>query len=126
MDPQPISVRQTGTPEEAEIVVAWLRDRGIKAFVLNPGDAGSQFFGATGHEGIAVCVADAGAAEQARELLRRHDEEVAAEHAQHEAGTIKVTCESCGTELTFEADTAGTVQQCTECGAYVDVPEGVT
>ncbi len=101
--------------EEADIIVAWLEERGITAqvkgsleipVVYNPGD-------------IEVCVADPDEAKQAIALLR--------DHYQHEApvdagGTIEAMCEECGQASTFPSDQRGTVQNCPHCGEYLDVP----
>ena len=36
---------------------------------------------------------------------------------------IQMQCEGCGKTVTFPATELGTVQECPECGGYLDVPE---
>jgi hypothetical protein len=36
---------------------------------------------------------------------------------------IQTECEGCGATLIFPASELGTVQECSNCGGYVDVPE---
>lgn len=36
---------------------------------------------------------------------------------------IQTECEGCGATLTFPSSELGTVQECSACGGYVDVPE---
>ncbi len=36
---------------------------------------------------------------------------------------IQTECEGCGATLTFPIKELGTVQECSKCGGYVDVPE---
>lgn len=63
-------VHCAGTLEEADIVVAWLDDQGIKAMVKDRHSI-STFSGisAISNNEIEVCVTDPGDAEKARELL---------------------------------------------------------
>jgi hypothetical protein len=119
----PICIRRTASLEEAEILIAWLDERGVQAMVLDPDSTGVFAFGVTDTEGVEVYVADEETAEQAKALLAEHDkerEESAAEVS--EAPPIEVECEECGQINSFEPDQAGTVQECVECGAYIDVP----
>ncbi|UCF32801.1 MAG: hypothetical protein JSV78_10755 [Phycisphaerales bacterium] len=114
-------IRRTATVEEADIIVTWLADRGIEAQVVDRDNPGVLAFGLTDAEGIAICVADEETAKKAQALLEEHDREAAAQSKGE--GEVEATCEECGTVNTFEASTRGTVQECSECGAYVDVPE---
>jgi hypothetical protein len=114
-------IRRTATVEQADIIVTWLADRGIKAQVVDRDNPGVLAFGVTDVEGIAICVEDEETAEKARTLLEQHDKEHAAQ-AEIE-GQVELTCEECGAVSTFPASQRGTVQECSECGAYVDVPE---
>jgi predicted nucleic acid-binding Zn-ribbon protein len=36
---------------------------------------------------------------------------------------LQMRCDSCGKTLDFPATTVGTVQECPDCGGYIDVPE---
>jgi len=68
-----ITVHNAGTLEEADIVVAWLDDRGVKAVVKDRNSIGT-FSGITAisHNEVEVCVADTEQAEKARGLLEKH------------------------------------------------------
>jgi len=39
------------------------------------------------------------------------------------AALIQLPCEGCGNTVSFPASVVGSVQECPECGGYVDVPE---
>lgn len=69
-----ITVHNAGTLEEADIVVAWLDNQGIKAMVKNRHSI-SMFSGlsAIWHNEIEVCVTNPGDAEKARELLANRE-----------------------------------------------------
>jgi hypothetical protein len=80
---------------------------------------GSNFVG-----GIKLQVA-AKDAEEAKEVLAALETEAHAETAAaDEAGDdVCLTCPECDAELSFPSDRRGHVEECPECGAYVDVPE---
>jgi len=125
MSSKPICIRHTATVEEADILVAWLAERDIKATITDRDNPGAFAFGVTDTEGIEVFVANEEIARRAKELLAEHDREHATEHGAESAETaVEVTCEECKCACSFPADQRGTVQECPECGAYVDVPVG--
>jgi len=118
----PICVRRTATVEEAELVAGWLEEHGVATTVIGQESLGVHAFGITDRDGVHVMVADERAAEQAAALLVEHDKQHPSRAGASAAG-VKVTCEECGHVDTFPADQRGSVQQCSECGEYVDVPE---
>lgn len=123
MSSEPICIRRTATVEEADILVAWLAERGIPATVADRDNPGAFAFGVTDTEGIEVFVANEETARRAKELLAELDREHAAEHgAEGAEEVVEVTCEECECSCSFSAAQRGSVQQCPECGAYVDVP----
>ncbi len=125
MPNQPVCVRRTSTVEEAAIIVGWLQERGVGATVLDPDNPGVMAFGVTDPEGIEIFVADVETAERAKALLVEHDQQrTTAAATDAPGGTLEVTCESCGQTSMFAAISRGTVQECPECGAYLDVPAG--
>jgi hypothetical protein len=113
-------IRRTATVEEADIIIAWLSDRGIEARVVDRDNPGVLAFGLTDAEGIGICVADEKEAKKGAALLEEHDKEREARDAA--VGEVEIECEECGTLLKFPASDRGTVQQCSECEAYVDIP----
>ena len=125
MSRKPICIRRAATLEEAEILVAWLAERDIKATITDRDNPGAFAFGVTDTEGIEVFVADEESARQAKQLLAEHDRERAARQETDDAGgEVEVTCEECQCACSFPAAQRGSVQECPECGAYVDVPSG--
>jgi len=72
-----IPVHNAGTLEEADIVVAWLDDRGVKAMVKDRHTIGTYSgLGAVSHNQVEVCVVDPADADKARKLLKEHAEEI--------------------------------------------------
>jgi len=120
MPNDPVCIRRTNTLEEAAIIVGWLEDRGVEAKVVDPANPGVMAFGVTDPEGIEIYVADAPTAKQATTLLAEHDREQAKSTG---SGTIEVTCEACDMRHSFPVSQRGTVQECSGCGAYIDLPE---
>src|SRR5262249_13611813 len=76
------------------------------------------------NRGIEVWVPDADV-DRARELLAAKTEEFQRKVDQRatRTGTVEAVCEECGQSATFPASTAGTVEDCPSCGAYLDVPD---
>jgi len=122
MNHEPICIRHAGTIEEARIIVAWLDDQGVAAHVVDPGNPGVFAFGVTDDEGIAICVGDEAAAKKARTLLAERNKQSAAGGLG--GSPIDVHCEECHEVNRISDAMAGTVQACTHCGAYLDVPGG--
>lgn len=119
----PVCIRRTNTLEEAEILIAWLDERGVKATVLDPDSTGVFAFGVTDPEGVEIYVADEETAERAKTLLAEHDREREEAASTSDAPTlIEVKCDECEQLNSFSSDLAGTVQECPECGAFIDVP----
>ncbi|MFQ5590190.1 MAG: hypothetical protein ACE5HE_03410 [Phycisphaerae bacterium] len=117
----PVLIRRTSTVEEADIIVAWLEERGIEAVVADRDNPGVLAFGVTDVEGIEVYARDAETAARAQTLLAEHDSERSDSPAPAESrDPIDVTCDECGAVCSFPADTSRLVEECPECGAYVD------
>jgi hypothetical protein len=70
---------------------------------------------------ILVCAQDA---ERARRLLLEWEARERKKAQEAEASPpIEAVCEECGSRSSFPAAQRGSVQQCPQCGAYVDVGE---
>jgi len=122
MGQEPVCIRRTATVEEADIIVAWLEEHDIEASVLDRDNPGVMAFGAADIEGIAICVTNESTAQRAKALLDEHDKERAQRSSVTPAsGPLEVACDECGRENRFPAEARGTVQQCTHCGAHLDV-----
>lgn len=121
---EPIVIRRTSTVEEAEVIVAWLDAEGVSATIIDPDNPGAFAFGVTDAEGIAIGVTDEHEADRATLLLAEHDKRGSAPPAHADSvGEIDVQCTECGRLNPHPGDAAGTVQQCTKCGAHLDIPE---
>lgn len=123
MSADPVCIRRAKSVEEAEIIVAWLDEQGIEAKVIDPSNPGVLAFGVTDLEGIAVCVRDSETANRAMALLAEHDRQAGHGSTAEETlpERIRLECAECGREVEFDAELAGTVQECPGCGAHIDV-----
>ena len=123
MPENPVCIRRTNTIEEAEILISWLDERGVKAAVLDPDSTGVFAFGVTDPEGVEIYVADEETAERAKVLLAEHDRErEEPTPADDRPALIEVKCDECGQLKSYPSDRAGSVQECAQCGAFIDVP----
>ena len=120
MTDQPVCLRRVNTLEAAQLLVAWLDDHEIDATVVGAQNPGSLAFGVTDFEGIGVFVPDESTAERATQLLAEHD--ARSPEGVSDEEYFDATCDECGEVTTFENDDAGTVQSCSACGAFIDVP----
>src|SRR5262249_4265530 len=114
----------------AEVVALWLTDQGIPAQVMDTATLGGLdglswiTRTAVSARGIEVWVEDPDQIDQARLLLEQHSAALAAQAAARESASapIDVVCEECGEPNTFPGNQSGKVENCTHCGAYIDVP----
>jgi hypothetical protein len=108
--------------DQADIVAAWLNDQGIKTFVKDRLGAGYPVL-IVSPKGVAVCVGNEEDAERAKALLAEHFTESGRQRERSATGAeAAAMCDSCGEVSTFPAGQRGTVQTCSFCGEYVDVP----
>lgn len=114
-------VYRASSVEEADIVVAWLGNRDVAAFVKNRNMAGTYVTLAVAPRGVEVCVLDPGMAEEAKLLLLEHREEVQSRPRGDFEKVVPVQCPECGRMLEFPGEFFGTVQTCPDCGQSVDV-----
>jgi hypothetical protein len=115
-----------GSFAEAETVAAFLNSEGVPASVVDPsavgGMEGLSLMAGAAHGGLEVWVRNPAAAPYARELLASRSQELHTSREQR-TGLIQVDCEECGAMVKFPAEKAGTVQECPNCQAYLDVPD---
>src|SRR5262245_24299679 len=111
---------------EAETVAAFLNSEGVPASVIDPsavgGMEGLSLMAGASSGGLEVWVRNPAAATYARKLIADHDFELRS-HRERRTGLIRVDCEECGAMVKFPAEKAGTVQECPNCMAYLDVPD---
>jgi len=123
MPSEPICIRRAATVEEAEIILAWLDERGVMATIFDPSNPGVAAFGVTDLEGVAICVKDQGTADLASTFLREHDLERATAASSSQSNTSsEIICDECGKTVTTDPSASGSTFECPHCGAFVDAP----
>jgi len=115
---------------EAALVIGLLAEEGIEATVVNDATLGGiegvvGIVPRAGIKGLEVWVNDLAQATRAREVVAQRAEEVKAKRAARAArtGSVDVQCPACRKISPFPASEQGTVQECPQCGEYLDVPE---
>lgn len=117
-------VYRASSVEHADIVVAWLAEREISAFVKNRNMAGGYAPWAIAPLGVEVCVADPEIAAKARSLLGEHQQGLMGHRPHTPEKIVPVNCPECGRLTDFPGELFGSVQSCPKCGASVDVGNG--
>jgi ribosomal protein S27E len=113
---------------QADIVATMLEQNRIKAEVMDRhtqgGFEGLSAIAAKGN-GVEVWVLDPTHTAEAIELIAEQEVARTTRTAARAASgkPVDVVCEDCGTATTFPAEQQGTVQDCPNCGAFVDVGE---
>jgi hypothetical protein len=117
-------VYTAATMEEADIIVAWLADRGVDASVRDRNVASTLTFGVAGTStsGAEVIVQDEETAARATALLKEHTPTAAEDDAGDHPEFVEAVCDECGARSSFPYDARGKVEDCPECGCYLDVP----
>ena len=110
--------------EEADLVVSWLRERGIRADVKDRYAANTmEVRTIPSPSGIEVCVFEPKQAEPARSMLLEQFTARYEERADRsQLPPADAACEECGETSTYPPEVRGRVESCPQCGAYVDVP----
>ncbi len=117
-------------PQAAELIAAWLTEKGLSAEVVArpPGAATDPLsLAATVVPGeFQVWVANPDHVAEARELIEERQagvqvlRELEARRA-GQTGTTAAVCEECGESSEWPANLMGTTQNCPRCHAYMDV-----
>ena len=116
-------VYRASSVEQADIVVAWLADQDIPAFVKDRNMAGGYVALAVAPRGVEVCVTRPDDAARAETLLQDHLESIKLRPGGPADKVISVLCSECGRQVEFPGELYGTVQTCPSCGRNVDVTE---
>ncbi len=114
-------VYRASSVEQADIVVAWLAEQDVSAFVKNRNLAGDCVGLAVGPRGIEVCVVDVAEAAKAEALLKAQLELIKMRPGGGSDKVIPILCNECGRQVEFPGELYGTVQICPSCGRNVDV-----
>ena len=108
---------------EAHLVVGWLTSNGVAAHAIEDNSGVSLFvFGTISQFHKPQVFIERSDTEKAAELLQQFE---AKQHARKQqlanAPAITSECEECGTTSDFPASQDGTVQNCPQCHAFMDV-----
>ncbi len=127
-DPKCIYI--TDNPGTADVVVNFLEHEGIAAKVMDRsmlgGLLGLTIWSKSGVSslGLEVWVLDEKDVESASSLLAKYEEEAARKkQAKSDSPPVDAVCDDCGKTSTFAGKLRGSVQDCPQCGEYMDVPE---
>jgi Putative prokaryotic signal transducing protein len=120
----PVKVYAGTSNVEAQMIYRLLQSAGVEAFAGEDISPAGIWMGGTipgvFDAGVYVSRADA---EQAIALIRQH-ERLEAERGSAQGTEVETTCEECGKTAIYLAAQRGTVQNCPNCGAYLDVGSG--
>lgn len=107
---------------DAEPVRLALEAAGISAFATDEGMSTLLVPNLVGGIKLQVPAAEAARAEAVLAELREAAQSPAAD-AEGDDGGVSFHCPSCNAEIWFPSDRRGHVEECPECGNYVDVPQ---
>jgi membrane protease YdiL (CAAX protease family) len=107
---------------DAEVAKLLLEQNGIQAFLGDDNLVGLNWLLSNALGGVKLQVA-AAEAERAGEILQRA--QPATEEAERDLPEECVTfaCQECGKRIAFRGGRRGRVEECPECGSFVDVPD---
>ena len=110
---------------EAHMIVELLLSNGIPAHAVEDQSGVSMWsFGTISQFHQPNVWVDETSLEQAEELIRDYEEKRRQrERPRETGGEIETVCEDCGKVTSFPDSLDGTTQECSQCGAYVDVGE---
>ncbi len=114
-------VYRASSVEQADIVVAWLAEQDVTAFVKNRNMAANYIGLAVAPRGVEVCVVDPEEADKAEILLKAQLELIRMRPGGPSDKVIPILCTECGRQVEFPGELYGTVQTCPSCGRNVDV-----
>ncbi len=124
----PISAYNAETNHEAHFVRLVLEQGGVEAFVMEDlSPVGIWMFGLLPEIHKPQVWIERSDIERAKPLLVKYEQERSERPnptTQEDTKPIEVVCEECGKPSLFTASNRSTIQDCPQCGAYVDVPGG--
>lgn len=123
----PISAYNAENNAEAHLLSNFLEENGIEAHAtLDESLAGYWAFGVLPEIHKPQVWVDRSNAAAAASLLAQYESDLARRRSSRAAkeasgSPIDAVCEDCGKTTTFPASKNGTVQDCSHCGAFMDV-----
>ncbi|HEX4142199.1 MAG TPA: DUF2007 domain-containing protein [Pirellulales bacterium] len=126
----PVAVYQATTNIEAQLIKLWLVESGIEACVLEDlSTAGSWLFGVLPEIHKPQVWVSKSDVERVRPMIEQFETELAERNRvkkqiRSDVGPpIDIVCDECHQPSVFAANQRGTIQECSHCGAFVDVGE---
>ena len=125
--PNPVAAYNAENNAEAHLLCNYLEENGIEAHAtFDESVVGLWAFGSLPEIHKPQVWIDKSNVEAAASLLAEYEHarsqrRLKASSQQDAEGTVDVICEDCGKTTLFPASKNGTVQDCSHCGAYVDV-----
>lgn len=117
------------SPALADVAVTLLGSHGIQTQVMDRATLGGLLgltpLSASGvsSDGVEIWVINLDDAEKARRIIDEQNEQWQERLAEKkELGPVDAECDSCGKHSMYAGEFRGTVQVCTHCGKYLDVP----
>lgn len=120
----PVKIYSTNNNLEATMLADFLVENGVNAFAEMDDSGILALVGAafeSEHCGVWI---DKSQTEEAQQLIRQFEEKKHRHLKTDEVGTvITVQCDACGKSISFPASSRGTIEECPECGEYLDVED---
>jgi hypothetical protein len=124
----PVAVYNAENNIEAQLLCAYFDQHGIEAYpMMDESLAGFWSFGILPEIHKPQVWVDKSNVDAAQPLLVEYERERLRRRSTHlndqdlAASSIDVVCEECGKTTSFPASKNGTTQDCSHCGAFVDV-----
>jgi hypothetical protein len=125
---KPVAVYNAENYVEAQVLGTFFVQNGVEAYpTLDTINTGLSTFGALPEVFKHQVWIDESSMETARPLIAEYERErlrrqpTSDNPPRSASGTIEAVCEDCGKTTQFAASKNGTTQDCSHCGAYVDV-----
>jgi hypothetical protein len=122
---EPFKIYTAASNMEAHMIVSILNSEGVAAFADEDQSVVSLWaFGTIRQFHQPNVWIDKSNVQKAAELIRHFEEQKRnRENADSSGNELQVECEACGKMSTFPSSLDGTTQECSHCGAYIDVGE---
>ncbi len=125
---KPVAAYNAENYVEAQVLGTYLAQNGVEAYpTLDRSNAGLSTFGSLPEVFKHQVWIDESNVEAAQPLIAEYERERSRRQSLSNDGLVSdgqpvdVVCEDCGKTTAFPASQRGTVQDCSHCGAYVDV-----
>jgi hypothetical protein len=121
----PVVVYKAATNLEAHLVSNALEAGGVETMVVEDASVvGLSYLGPLAGVHQPQVWVERASIDQAKAVIDRFEQDAARRRDELAAGEpVSVVCEECGKRSSYPASQRGSVQDCSHCGAYVDVDD---